>query len=177
MKPTLERILGASIVLSAVYVRGASADGDVAWAEWTLGAAAIALFAALGWAIGRALHSARTWHAARRRARSFTDNAAFDALLRALGGDDPLASYRALDAWTRRAHASGLAAWCIATNDAELLQEVATLERVLFANGAGPRWRGDRLAKVLQRVERTAPLVVRRSTPPPLNPTPHDLHE
>jgi len=177
MKPTLERILGVSIVLSAVYVRGAPTESDVAWAEWTLGAAVIALFAALGWAIGRAVQSARTWNAARRRARANTDNAAFEALLRTLGGDDPLASYRALHAWTRHAHASGLAAWCIATNDAELLQEVATLERAVFANGTGPRWRGDRLAKVLQRVERTAPHIVRRSALPPLNPTPHDLHE
>jgi len=174
MKPTLERILGVSIVLSAVYVRGAPAEGDVAWAEWTLGAVVIALFAALGWAIGRAVHGVRTWYAARRRARSDTDYAAFEALMRTFDAADPLASYRALHAWTRRAHASGLAAWCIATNDAELLQEVAALERVLFATGASPRWRGDRLAKTLQRLERTAPRVVRRSALPPLDSTPHE---
>jgi len=97
--------------------------------------------------------------------------------MRTLDADDPLASYRALHAWTRRTHASGLAAWCIATNDAELLQEVAALERVLFGNGATPRWSGDRLATALQRVQRTAPRVVRRSTLPPLNPTPHGLRE
>src|SRR5215831_13560371 len=118
MKPTLERILGVSIVLSAVYVRGAPAEDDVAWAEWTLGGAVLAVFALIGWGIGRLLRSARAWNSARRRTRSQTDTVAFDALMRALGGDDPLTSYRALHAWTRRAHASGLAAWCIATNDA-----------------------------------------------------------
>ena len=55
--------------------------------------------------------------------------------MRTLGSDNPLASYRALHAWTRRAHASGLAAWCIATNDAELLQEIAALERVHLVVG------------------------------------------
>ena len=177
MKPTLERILGVSIVLSAVYVRGAPADGDVAWAEWTLGAAVLAVFALIGWGFGRALQSVRSWGTARRRSRSQSDVAALDTLLRTLGNDDPLTSYRALHAWTRRAHASGLAAWCIATNDAELLQEVSALERVLFANGGGPRWRGDRLARALQRVQRTAPRLPRRSALPPLSPPAHDLHE
>jgi hypothetical protein len=177
MKPTLERILGVSIVLSAVYVRGAPTESDVAWAEWTLGAALLAVFALIGWGIGRGVQSVRAWNATRRRRRSQIDTVAFDALMRMLGRDDPLASYRALHAWTRRAHASGLAAWCIATNDAELLQEVAALERVLFANGGGPRWRGDRLAKALQRVQRNAPRIPRRSALPPLNPPAHDLHE
>jgi len=177
MKPTLERILGVSIVLSAVYVRGAPTAGDVAWAEWTLGAAIIGVFAAIGWAMGRAVQSARAWTASRRRARARTVSAELDGLLHTLDGDDPLVSYRALHAWTRRAHASGLAAWCIATNDAELLQEVAALERVLFANGGAPQWRGDRLAKALQRVERVSPRSIRRSALPRLNPPAHDLHE
>src|SRR5262249_48637219 len=122
------------------------------------------------------LQSARAWSAGRRRARSQTDGAAFDALMRTLGTDDPLTSYRALHAWTRRAHASGLAAWCIATNDAELLQEITALERVLFANAGGPRWRGARLAGALQRMQRTPPRVLRRALPP-LSPPAHDLHE
>ena len=177
MKFTLERILGVAIVLSAVYVCGAPADGDVAWAEWTLGAAVIGVFAAIGWAMGRAVQSARAWTTSRRRARADAVSVELEGLLHTFDGDDPLVSYRALHAWTRRAHASGLAAWCIATNDAELLQEVAALERVLFANGGAPQWRGDRLAKALQRVERASPRLIRRSAMPRLNPPAHDLHE
>src|SRR5262245_1230051 len=177
MKPTLERILGVSIVLSAGYVRGAPAESDVAWAEWTLGRAVLAGFGLSGWGSGRGVRSGRSWGVARRRARLQTDVVACDALMRALGNDDPLASYRAMHAWTRRAHASGLAAWCIATNDAELLQEVTALERVLFASGGGPSWRGDRLGRALQRVQRTAPRMLRRSALPPLSPPAHDLHE
>lgn len=177
MQSVVERILGVSVVLSAVYVRGAEpVSGDAAWAEWTLGVAVIVLLAALGWTIGRGMHGVRTWNAARRRARTDTDVIAFAALLRTLDGDDPLASYRALHAW-RRSHDGGLAAWCIATNDAELLQEVTALERVVFGTGSNPRWRGDRLAKALQRLAAYAPHAVRRSALPPLNPPAHDLHE
>lgn len=83
---------------------------------------------------------------ARRRARAESEPAYFQRALAACRSNDPVAAYRALDAWLRRSPAARADFEYSALNG-----EYAELERMLFGRKAGAFtvWRGDGLAAAL----------------------------
>ncbi|PZM11221.1 BatD family protein [Rhizobium tubonense] len=65
-------------------------------------------------------------------ARRQTESSYFNALLATLKHDDPAATYRALDSWSRKAGFRILTDWRATIVDAELETQVDALERKLF---------------------------------------------
>jgi hypothetical protein len=147
------------------------------WTTWRalLG---IGAFVLLVWAARRygPVLRARLDDAEKRRRES--ESAWFERVLGASRRDDAPGTMRALLAWVDRVTPSGqdptLGRLLARVGDADLTGAVRDLETSLYGGGEASGWRGDTLARHLERLRRTRPEIGRPAEAPqlaPLNPS------
>jgi hypothetical protein len=127
------------------------------WRRWEA-LAGLAVFGFLTWLArryGPAL-LARREESERRRQES--EGAYFDRVLKACGRDDAPGTMQALLAWvdrgTPRGQSPTLGRLLETARDEELSRAVRDLEDALYGQGDAAAWRGDSLARSLERVRR-----------------------
>jgi hypothetical protein len=140
-----------AIVPEAPVTNDASAPPEklhLEWRRWLpLAAGLIALALVLAWLLRRYGPRLQHWLAGRRAAREEGEPASFARVEQACRANDPLAAYRALGAWARRAGAGSIASWSAEAETSELRHEIEVLERSLFAaQDAATGWSGHGLA-------------------------------
>lgn len=143
----------------------------ILWLSWAVGALMLAL---IGWA---AIHYLPRLLAAMRehkQTREQSEQAYFQRLLSACKTNNPLLTYRALDAWARRANIR-LSEINTGPADPNLEKEYRILEQAVFSpcNEQAKHWQGKKLEIALRKIlklehSKTAPET--RSLAPALNP-------
>ena len=149
--------------------------------DWPIVALVLAVLATLAWLSPRAARAARGWIERRRSAYRRSELASFVQLRRTARHHDAAATYFALLAWLARfapaAPDHTVGALRAAARDPGLDQEIALIERRLFAAGgtpAGDRWSARpllrRVAAARRRLRRRSAAEPEATLPATLNP-------
>jgi hypothetical protein len=153
----------------------ASSSARIDWGRCVLWALVFGFIALVGlWVRRRFWPRMRDWIEARRQSRKASEAAAFALLNAACRSNDAAGAYHALSVWARRQGAKSINALC--EGHASLRDNIATLERHLYARHLDAPWDGRGLimsARDVRESRRALHRRLKRRTPalPALNPS------